>query len=147
MRQNRSGNVQYVFQSHHVAAEKRSPRTGTKNKILHGTRTSTPAHKRFEPSRRCATMRPSLADQTGRILIYMVRHRDTADEILKLYNVRRMEQVGQFRQLIASGSPGNFDLLVLRRVIECDQEHEAIKLRFRKRIGALLLDRILSRQY
>ena len=38
------------------------------------------------------------------------------------------------------------ELLVFRRVLDDDVEHEAIELRFGQRIGALELDRVLRRE-
>ncbi len=39
------------------------------------------------------------------------------------------------------------DLLVLARVVHQDVEHEPVELRLGKRVGPLLLDRVLGRQH
>ena len=47
----------------------------------------------------------------------------------------------------AGGAAGDFDLFLERRIADEDLEHEAILLRFGKRIGPFLLDRILRGQH
>ena len=41
----------------------------------------------------------------------------------------------------------DLELLVVRRVLDDDVEHEAVELRFRQRIGAFELDRVLRREH
>ncbi len=53
----------------------------------------------------------------------------------------------QFRKRIAGRGPRNFDLLVLLRIVNLDEEHEAVQLRLGQRVGSLLLDRVLRGQH
>ena len=48
---------------------------------------------------------------------------------------------------VAGAALHDLQLLLLRRVVDEDHEHEAVELRFGQRIGALLLDRILRREH
>ena len=50
-------------------------------------------------------------------------------------------------KVVAGRRARDLDLLVFRRVVELDQEHEPVELRFGQRIRAFLLDRVLRRQH
>ena len=58
-------------------------------------------------------------------------------------DVRGVHQVFQLRQVVARGGPRDLHLLGLGRIVQLDQEHEAIELRLGQRIGAFLFDRVL----
>src|SRR4051812_7230321 len=50
-------------------------------------------------------------------------------------------------QVVSRRSPGDFDFLFFRRIIELDQKHEAIELRFGQRIRAFLYDWVLRGEH
>ena len=57
------------------------------------------------------------------------------------------QEVIELRQRVAGRRPRDLDLLGLRRVVQLDQEHEAVELRFGQRVGSFLLDRVLRGQH
>jgi hypothetical protein len=57
--------------------------------------------------------------------------------------LRRGDTLHRRDRLAARHPPENLLLLLTRRVADVQLEHEAVHLRFRQRIGAFLLDRVL----
>src|SRR3954453_18101845 len=53
----------------------------------------------------------------------------------------------EFGQVVSRRGPGNLDFLFFRRIIELNEKHEAIELRFGKRIRAFLFDWVLRGEH
>ena len=77
----------------------------------------------------------------------MLAHRHLLDQFLHGENLLRRQDL---RDLEGVGAGGSFDdgqLLLARRVIHLNLEHEPVKLGFGQWIGAFLLDRVLRGQH
>jgi hypothetical protein len=90
--------------------------------------------------------RPRRADDVERVPQHRLGHRHLAHQLLELDQILAADRPFELRILNRRRRPHDVDLLVVRRVLDDDVEHEAIELRFRQRIGALELDRVLRRE-
>ena len=77
----------------------------------------------------------------------MIRHRHALDQFLIFHDLRAADLGGDFPRRRAGGLAGDAAFLVEGRVLDLDKKHEAIELRLRQRVGALLLDRVLRGQH
>ena len=75
-----------------------------------------------------------------RIEVDRVGHAARAPDVLRAHR-------GLHRGPLAAGHPPHdLHLLLAVRVVHAELQHETVDLRFRQRVGALLLDRVLGRQ-
>ena len=77
-------------------------------------------------------------------MIDVIGDRDATDQMLMLDDFGRRHQVVEFRECVAGRRARDQNLFGLGRIVEFDQEHEAVELGFGERIRSLLFDRILS---
>ena len=77
----------------------------------------------------------------------MARDRHAAHQILRVQNLRSIENRLRLRQARPRRRLDDLQLLFERRIADLDIEHESIELSFRQRIGAFLLDRILRGEH
>ena len=123
------------------------PRLAAEDQVLAGSRPCPPGEQIGDELRRLRLPGPSRAHQIDGVLKDMIGHDHLPHQFLHLQNRRPVED----RLHVAAGRlvVALHDLHLLRtvRIADDDVEHEAIELRFRQRIGAFLLDRVLRRQH
>ena len=91
-------------------------------------------------------LRPAGAHDVERVAHHRLRHRHLAHQPLERDQVLAGDRPLELRVLNRRRRADDVDLLVVRRVLDDDVEHEAIELRFGQRIGAFELDRVLRRE-
>ena len=93
-------------------------------------------------------MRTRLVDDAGDVLEYVVRHPHLQYRVLQGRDVRFVQKSRKGLQLVrVEASQVVFEQHELRRlagVANLELQQEAIQLRFRQRVGALGLDRVLG---
>ena len=77
----------------------------------------------------------------------MWRHGNSSHEFLKPLHGGGVEDVFQPGNGAPRRGACNFKFFRARRIIDVNQEHKPIQLRFGQRVGAFLFDRILRRQH
>ena len=87
------------------------------------------------------------AHDVERMPHHRLGHRHLPHETLERDQVVAADRPLELRILQRGRGPDDAELLVVRRVVDDDVEHEAIELRFRQRIGAFQLDRVLRREH
>ena len=85
-------------------------------------------------------------DKPDGILDDIVRHGHTTNDLLEGYDLISRQHLADLGCLVDCGLTNNLHFFLERRVVEADVEHETVELCFGKRIGTLLLDRILCGQ-
>src|SRR3954467_5532274 len=121
-------------------------RLGPEHERLAGARTGAPFHpvtNRFGHAVRRPSRRPAGADDRERVVDHVRRRRNVADQMTHRFDVGGGGDRPDCRFLVARRRRQDAVLLRRRRVVDDDVEHEAIELRFRQRVGAFLLDRVL----
>ena len=73
----------------------------------------------------------------------MIRHRHALDQFLVFHDLPAADLGCDFPGSGAGGLAGDAAFLVAVGVLDLDKKHEAIQLRLRQRVGALLLDGVL----
>ena len=74
-------------------------------------------------------------------------HRHLAHQPLERNQILAGDRAFELRILDRRRRPDHAELLVVRRVVDDDVEHEAIELRFRQRVRAFELDRVLRGEH
>ena len=136
-----------VFQTDHVAAMQSGTRLRPQNQILNGTRTGSPGNERLQPGWSRASLWTSLANQSSCVLVNMIRHGNSTHQVLVLNDLGSGDQMFQLRQYLASRRPGDQYFFLFRRIIQLDQKHKSVELRFGKRISSFLFHGVLSGKY
>ena len=77
----------------------------------------------------------------------MLRDRHPPHGALQVEDVIAAENLPHGRGFAAGAAAHDFEFLLRARVVHVNHEHEAVELRLRQRIGALLLDGILRRKH
>ena len=135
-----------VFERGHVISAKGGAGFCAEDEVLDGARTSSPADGVLDPLRGFGLARAGLADDRDGVVVKVVGNGDAADELLKGDDFLAVDELGK-RLLRGSRSfAGDAFFLLGRWIIDLDEKHEAVELRFGKRVGAFLFDRVLRRE-
>ena len=147
MAQHGHGHGPNILHPRGVSSVQDRPRLGSEDQILRRPRPGSPANPILHVPGRALLLRPRIPNQLHRTLDHIVRNRHRAHQILKRHDLLRI----QYPRHVVRGKPrrtsDNLSLLLLRRIIHPQIEHETIQLRLRKRIRPLLLDGILRGQH
>jgi hypothetical protein len=81
------------------------------------------------------------------VFVEVLGDRHAADELLEGEDFLAVEQVVERVAGGAGGFAGDALFLVGGRVIDLDQEHEAVELGLGQRVGAFLFDRVLGGEH
>src|SRR5689334_579064 len=114
---------------------------------LSGSRTGAPANVAFDEIRRVTVVGARGSHQGCGVAQYGICRGDAANELLERDELARAKYGGKWFAGRARGAAENGDLLLFFRVADANVEQESVELRFGKRIGAFLLDRVLRRQH
>ena len=126
-----------------IFAFKQGERLGPENQVLGSPRAGAPLDVIFCELGRVGVFRARGGRQLDGVINNMIGHRRGEHELLDPQNILRGDGRGERGQLAQRGALDDFDLLLLGGIIEMERKHEAVKLRFRERVRAFLLDGIL----
>ena len=115
-----------------------------KDKHLAGTRTGTPAEHLFHIRQGIRLVGPGGANQIENEFGDVIRDGDFTGKRLGGLQLLSSDDGLNFLLHTTGGAGDDFALFIAVRVINFDEEKEAVFLRFRQRIGAFLFDGILS---
>ncbi len=110
---------------------------------MHGARASPPADRVFDPLWGFRFAGAGFADDSHGVVVEMFGDRDAANELLEGDDFFSVKELHEFLADGSGGGPCNFLFLGSGGVADFDEEHEAVKLGFRERVGAFLFDGIL----
>ena len=130
----------------HLPAQNRV-RFRCEDEIHRGARTCAPREPLLAEVERLLALCARRGDDLLRISQHMLRDRHAAHGALEVENVIAAENLPHGCGLAAGPAPHDFEFLLRARVVHVNHEHEAVELRLRQRIGALLLDGILRRKH
>jgi hypothetical protein len=125
-------------------AVKQGVRFGGEDEGEAGARSGAPSQPLLTKVERLVAAGPGGAHELLGVVHDVVGHGDGADGLLNFDDLFAVEdRLGR-----ATHGPGvrlhDLELLGVGGVVDFDHEHEAVELRFRERVGPLLLDRILG---
>ncbi len=143
--EHRLGQLQHVVDRWRKAAIEQSAGAHHQHQRLAGARTRTPGNQLADVARfRTRTRR---AHQSKDRLDHALADRQAANQPLRRQQVVCGHRGLGARLFGAGRVEQDFALGVLARIVDVDLHQEAVELRFRKRIGAFLLERVLRRQH
>src|SRR6266850_903640 len=116
------------------------------DQVLRGSRSRAPTQPVLNELRCAGRFRPRTGHNIHGVGDDMVGNRDAPDQVLKEQNLLRPEDVIELRSIHTGRGLDDLELLLFRRILQPQIEHESIELRFGKRVGAFLLDRVLRCQ-
>ena len=131
---------------HARPAIEQRPCFGAQHEVLHGPGAGAPTQPFLHELRTARLGDAGLADEVEGVPDHLIRDRHFADERLDFEDFPAAEDRGEFFHGRTGRPPGDFELLIVRRVVHEHLEHEAILLRLGQRVGAFLLDRVLGRE-
>ena len=146
MCQNRLSNLQNIFEADHVASVQGGSGFGAENQILHRAWPGSPSDQWLEPIWSFVGVGTRPAGQVDSECVDMVWDRNAPDQFLKTDNVFSVKDVFQLRQRGTGCAARDLNFFVAAGIVDLNQEHKPVQLRFGQRIGSLLLDRVLRRQ-
>ncbi len=122
-------------------------RLGAEHQVLRGANAGAERRPLLDLLGRGRRLRPARAHQAERVAHHRLGHRHAPHQPLERDQVRAAHRPLELRIEDRRRRPHDLELLVFRRMVDDDVEHEAIELRFRQRIGAFELDRVLRREH
>ncbi len=147
MAENRSGQRNDVFVAHVIAVVRQCTRLCRKHQELRGTHASTVVHVFLDDRRGTLGLETRRPHDLHGIAGDRLRHRHAPHQILKVQQLRGVGDGSDFGRIRSGRAVDDPHLIVRAQVVEHRVEQKAIQLRLGKRIGALQLDGILSRQH
>ena len=135
-----------IFQRGHVGSAQCRTGLAAEDEILNGTRTGSPADIFLEPLGGVRRIGAGAANDFDGVVVNVIGHGDPADEALKLENFLTGQEGIQRCLVDTGGFTGDAFFFRSGRVIDVDEEHEAVELCFGKRVGSFLLDGVLRRK-
>ena len=137
-----------VVEADVIAAARQRARLAAEHEVLRRADAGAERHPLLdEVLRRRVVLRPRRADDVERVAHHRLGHRHLAHQLLERDQIVAADRPLELRILNRRRRPDDVDLLVVRRVLDDDVEHEAVELRFRQRIRAFELDRVLRREH
>ena len=136
-----------VLEAHVIAAARQRPRLAAEHQILRRAHAGAERHPLLDEVLGVRVLRPAGAHDVERVPHHRLGHRHLAHQPLERDQIVAGDRPLELRILNRRRRPHDVELLVVRRVLDDDVEHEAIELRFGQRIRALELDRVLRREH
>ncbi len=137
----------------HVGAGNAEPplqqhmRLGGQQQILARPRAGAPVHPAVDEIQRPLAVGPRGAHQVQGVKRDVLADGHLAHELLQFEHARGSEHFAHGRGRLARGVKYNLPLVLRARVGQVNAKHEPVQLRFRQRVGPLLLDGVLRRQH
>ena len=122
-------------------------RLSAQQKELHGSWTGSPTELFGDELRDTSLTDPRLSNQRQGVVNDMIAGRNLPNQSLQCQDLFGIENLRDDVRLNRRRSLGNLSFFGKRRVLYEDLEHETVLLRFRQRIGPLLLNWVLCRQH
>ena len=130
-----------------IAAAGDRERLGAENEVLRGADAGAERRPLLDLLRRRRRLRPARPHQAQRVAHHRLGHRHAPHQALEGDQVGAVDRALELRVEDRRRGADDFVFLVFRRVLDHDVEHEPVELRFRQRIGAFELDRVLRREH
>ena len=129
------------------AARQNGVALGTQHQVLHRTGAGTPGDVLLGEPGSNLVLGPRRPGQVDGVAADMVGNRQPTDDLLQVEDLFTVEHGVDLHLDIGGRRLGDLEFVLGCRITDADIEHESVKLRLGQRVGALLLDRILGRDY
>ena len=147
MFQHLPGDTADIFDGGGDSVVHQCPRLGGQYQVLGCTRSGAPVHPFIDEARRGAVTGATALHQIDGVMRDVFGDRYARHQILQFEDAVGVHHHFQFRFVTGGGGQGDFHFLIPCRVIDINDEHEPVQLRFGKRVGAFVLDRILRGEH
>ena len=136
-----------VLEAHVIAAARQRARLRAEHQILRRAHAGAERHELLHRLGRLLRLRPARPHDAQRVAHHRLGHRHAPHQPLERDQVVAVHRPLEMRIDDRRRRPHDVELLVFRRVLDDDVEHEAVELRFGQRIRALELDRVLRGEH
>ena len=135
-----------VFERGHVGPAQGGARFGAEDKVLDGAGSGAPGDRVVDPCRCVCLAGSGFAHEANGSLIHVFGYGESSDELLASEDFRSVDQFSESGAMTSSGFARDAGFFFERGIVDLDEKHEAVELRFGQRVGAFLFDRVLGRE-